>query len=427
MDSIELPAEDIPIDRQITHDYETDRKNLMYMSGFKVNYDSKLKYILSKIYVYTIMFFYTFLVSMGSVAAILIHDKKLKLEAVHWTFLNLVGLTFMIIRYTYALDEPLKMIKIGFFTYENEAVDERYFERKKYHVRRIRNVSNMFLGLAISNGILLSFIKQVKKLPEAGDYGKSINTGLPIPIFLPFDTTTTIGFVLGYLIDVVAFFYLVVITSSAQQIFLSFMEQGIAQFEILNISISNLEKRAYFMYSKGKIYTEGITMDELYRSRKFQECVFQCLRQNVRHHQTLLRFRNNIKTYVEAVFVLLILASIVVFAAIMFVILELQDLSEASTLFWLFSTEIVYVFVVCIYGELFSQESAKMFYVLWDIPWWKFDKHNRLILLIMMSNSLNPVVINAPFFSSNLSLESFGDIMARAYQFMSVVRNVDRK
>ncbi|CAH1397364.1 unnamed protein product [Nezara viridula] len=330
---------------------------------------------------------------MGSVAVILIHDKKLKLEAVHWTFLNLVGLTFMIIRYTIGLDEPLKMIRIGFFTYKNEAIDERYFERKAYHVRRIRKVSNMFLGLAISNGILLSFIKQVKKSPEGGNYGKSINTGLPIPIFLPFDTTTTIGFVLGYLMNVVAFFYLVVITSSAQQIFLSFMEQGIAQFEILNISISNIEKRAYSIYSKGKTYTDEISMDELYRTSKFQKCVSQCLRQNVQHHQTLLRFRNNIKTYVEAVFVLLILASIVVFAAIMFVILE----------------------------------SAKMFFALWDIPWWKFDKQNKLILHIMMTNSMNPVVINAPFFSSNMSLESFGDIMARAYQFMSVVRNVDRK
>ncbi|KAE8573575.1 odorant receptor 67c-like [Halyomorpha halys] len=426
MDTIKLSAEDIPIDRQITHDYETDRKNLMYMSGFKVNNDSNLKYILSKIYVYAIIFFYSFLVSMGSVAAILIHDKKLKLEAVHWTFLNLVGLIFMVIRYTYVLDEPLKTIRTGFFTYENEFIDDRYLERKRYHVRRIRIVSNMFLGLAISNGILLSFIKQVKKSSEVGNYGKSINIGLPIPIFLPFDTTTTNGFVLGYLINVVAFFYLVVITSSAQQIFLSFMEQGIVQFEILNISISNIEKRAYYIYSKGKACAEGISI-ELYRTRKFQNCISQCLRQNVRHHQTLLRFRNDIKTYVEAVFVLLILASIVVFAAIMFVILELQDLSEASTLFWLLSTEIIYVFVVCIYGELFSQESAKMFYALWDIPWWNFDKRNKVILHIMLSNSMNPVVINAPFFSSNMSLESFGDIMARAYQFMSVVRNVDRK
>lgn len=289
MEIFEPPVEDIPIDRRITHDYETDRKNLMYMSGFKVNYDSKLKYILNKIYIYAIIFFYSFIVIMGSVAVILIHDKKLKLEAVHWTFLNLVGLALVIIRYTIVLDEPLKTIRIGFFTYENEVIDVSYDERKAFHVDRIRKVSNMFLGLAISNGILLSFIKQIKKSPEGGNYGKSINTGLPIPIFLPFDTTTTTGFVLGYLINIVGFFYLVVITSSSQQIFLSFMEQGIVQFEILNISISNIEKRAYSIYSKGKTYTEGMSMDALYRTSKFQKCVFQCLRQNVQHHQTLLR------------------------------------------------------------------------------------------------------------------------------------------
>ena len=287
MEKVELDAEEIPIDRRITHDYETDRLLLMYVSGLKVNKDSKLKHALNNGYVYSIIIFLFFMVSMGSVAVGLIQDKKLKLEAVHWTFLLLVGLTFMLIRYTQGLDEPLKMIKLGFFTYENEKFDENYNKLKQHRVWRVRVVSRMFLGLAISSGVFLSFIKQMKKSSQSGE---SIDEGLPIPVYLPFDTSTTSGFVLGYWINIVALFYLVVITASTQQIFLSIMEQMIAQFQILNLSVTNIQTRAYWEYTRGTNFCNDTSKDLFYRTKEFQQCVSRCLTRNIRHHQTLLRY-----------------------------------------------------------------------------------------------------------------------------------------
>uniref|UniRef100_A0A6P7FD33 Odorant receptor 2a-like n=1 Tax=Diabrotica virgifera virgifera TaxID=50390 RepID=A0A6P7FD33_DIAVI len=51
---------------------------------------------------------------------------------------------------------------------------------------------------------------------------------------------------------------------------------------------------------------------------------------------------------------------------------------------------IVQTLIACFYGQLLSDESEKMYNVLWDCPWYSWDKSNKGCLIMMLMNCKQP-------------------------------------
>lgn len=193
------------------------------------------------------------------------------------------------------LNAASKTIREGIFSYEGEPPDEEHFRIKKRAVSDVRRLAKIFSTVlvigAISNTVFVSLMHYFFARDDCPD--RPLNPYLPQPLYIPFNTRTTVGFAGGFLINVVYMFLLIGIVSCLFEIYVSSTVQMKAEFEILNYSLVNIERRARLLYAgggTGGAPAKALTLPEdLFAAEGFQECLCKCLRNNVLHHHALLR------------------------------------------------------------------------------------------------------------------------------------------
>ncbi|KAE8573231.1 Odorant receptor 26, partial [Halyomorpha halys] len=299
------------VDRDVLYNFEQERELLMMISCYKVSKSSKLNHFLSLSYVSIVWLFVLFELCMGLYSVVLTIDspKTQLLETLHTVVLTFYVIAHMTNRLQSGFDAALEIINKGFYTYD-ENMGETHYEIRKEYVRRIRLVNKWFRIIIIYSGISFLMFNTAKKYLEnvyKTEPSKiPINPYFPIPYFMPFDTSTVVTFTSAYLLNVALEFFICSVTICIDEIYVSLIEQLKAQFVILNLSISNIVERALRRYQDGKAGSVP-NVEELYQQKEFQDCVLQCLKENIRHHHALLRFTALIRNYVQRTFFLVVI------------------------------------------------------------------------------------------------------------------------
>nr|WVD93672.1 odorant receptor 59 [Graphosoma rubrolineatum] len=378
------------VDREVVYDFDKEREIQMIMSCYKISNTSKLKRYISLLCVSILWLFLLYEMCLGfySIPFTITTDSKTQmLETLHMALLTFYAISHLSLRLRSDFTPVLEIINKGFNT------------AKKY-------IENLY-----------------KNKPS----DKSINPYFPIPFYAPFDTTSVGTFTVVYLFNVVVMYSICMVTICIDEICISLIEQLKAQFEILNLSISNVVERSLQRYLNGKVVPKP-NLESLYKQKEFQDCLFKCLRENIRHHHVLLRFTGLIRNYIQITFFLVaMLSSLVLALAVLFITKSKssdEELLGVGTFVIMLLTELVFTLQFCLYGQEISNESGRIFFTLWSTPWWCFDKRVKSVLFIMMLNTKKPITLKTTFLNVSMSLESFSNIISSAYQVGNVMVNL---
>ncbi|CAH1393763.1 unnamed protein product [Nezara viridula] len=104
---------------------------------------------------------------------------------------------------------------------------------------------------------------------------------LPVPLYMPFDTSDNLGFSLGMTWEAISLFYICGVSTSIHQSFRGIMGRLRGELKLLNDSIKAIHNRAS---KKFKMKVNDIENLEPY----FQSLVYKCLKEDIVHHQMLL-------------------------------------------------------------------------------------------------------------------------------------------
>ncbi|CAH1408361.1 unnamed protein product [Nezara viridula] len=312
------------VDREVVYDFDKERELQMVMSCCKIS-------------------FYSFVLTIG--------DKTRMLETLHMVILAFYDLSLLTTKLQSNFKSVLEFINKGFYTYE-EDLDERHYETTKNCVRRIRLVNKWFRIIIVSSGFSFLLFNTAKKYIE-NSYKKRpssipINPYFPIPFYVPFDTSSVLTFTIAYLSNVAMMYSVCMVAICIEEIYISLLEQLKAQFEILNLSISNVVDRALRRYFRGKAGPRQ-DMESLYQKKEFQDC--------------LLEFTRDIRSYVEMTFFFIAVLSTLTLSLAVLVItkskLSNEELLGVGTFIMMLFTELLFTLQFCLYGEELSNESAR--------------------------------------------------------------------
>ncbi|CAH1396986.1 unnamed protein product [Nezara viridula] len=280
------------VDREVIYNFDKERELQMMMSCFKISNSSKLKRYLGLSYALIVWLFLFYEMCAGLYSFVLIiGDKTKMLETLHMAILVFYALSHLTNKLKSDFEPVLEIFNKGFYTYEKD-LDERQHEIRRNYVRNIRLVNKWLRRMTVSSGFSFLLFNTAKKYIESL-YKKRpssipINPYLPIPFYVPFDTSSVLTFTVAYMTNVAIMYWICVVTVCIYEIYISLLKQLKAQFEILNLSISNVVDRALRRYLRGKAGPRQ-KVEMLYQQKEFQDCLLECLRENVRHHHVLLR------------------------------------------------------------------------------------------------------------------------------------------
>lgn len=124
---------------------------------------------------------------------------------------------------------------------------------------------------------------------------------------------------------------------------------------------------------------------------------------------------------------IVVLASIMLALAVLVITkskLSDEELLGVGTFVIMLITELLFILQFCLYGEEILNESSKVFFTLWSVPWWCFDKRVKSVLFVMMLNTRQPITFKTSFLNVIISLESFSSIISNAYQVGNIMMNI---
>lgn len=239
---------------------------------------------------------HTFITTMSIWTILFIADKQtIIIQNTHTFFFVACAVTMPIIKFKQrtGLKGILKSLKEGFFVYEREEDNEIYFKIKRERVKEIRLLSSVLINMtyvaSAANALQTPIVHYFGSSKSTED--DKINTDLPFPIYMPFNTTTVHGLtVAAVVINVWLFIFFLPIVCSVI-VYYSLGLQLIAQMNILHYSLKNIENRAVLKYKfeyNVKIIDDNC-LQKLYDNSDFQRCQYLCLRDNIKHHQAILR------------------------------------------------------------------------------------------------------------------------------------------
>lgn len=276
---------------ETVHDYLKQFKWMMFFGGFtrfKKN-DKVYPYYFSFRIAMTLYMIY--LDIMAVTAAVLSYGNTIDMfEGFHIGLLSMVTTVGLVISYASDdnLEELYKTTYEGIYNYEERkntySINEEYLEINKKRMKEITVLTHNFYLVILSLGVSnYAFVPVIQYFMVTEDTSGSLrNPYLPQPFYMPFNTRTVLGFSIGYSINVLFMIIIAANVFCMDTIYVSCVLQMKTQFEILNHSLKNIDKRADLILLSNKNNNNKERLDKF-------DCLVGCLRENARHHQALLR------------------------------------------------------------------------------------------------------------------------------------------
>ncbi|XP_039293070.1 uncharacterized protein LOC120353427 [Nilaparvata lugens] len=307
-----------------------------------------------------------------------------------------IVLAFYILLIThYAIRMPMthelyQMIDTGVFEYKTKYGEDDDIKLKN-KIKFYRNVFQKVFHVAIFLilcflGILTPFLIKFFGNKD-GNNIEEINYDLPVPLWLPFETDTLLGYTLGYLFVFGEVALISGYLSSAIPFLVFVIFEINTQYMILKRSILNLEHRALERFNFcGKMTEQRI---EILRGDKFySKCVQECINENIQHHIEIIRLFNLFQDVTSTVFGVIIGVSMAVLASLSIVLSKAELFSFIFIKFtFIFFVELGVVFGYCLMGTFLTLGSQEIPSAIYNCPWYNLNERHTRTLRIFQINS----------------------------------------
>nr|AXX83012.1 odorant receptor [Yemma signatus] len=316
------------------------------------------------------------------------------------------------------LNRAVGYIREGIYNYE-DGIQLDYVNIRKTRISHAKQMIFILTLLYFSSVVVYVILFPLFKLvilthdyqAESNDV---INDFLPLLIYLPFNTRTPIGFTVAFFTNSFTLFFMYSTFSAYIQVFIGCAFQLIAEYEVLNHSILNIEKRARYFF-KGKTNPTN-----LFDNIEFQDKLFHCLNQNIIHHQNILRFKRAISPFLEVCAASAVLTVSGLMAAAILIVLE-DPMRYIILVLSLMATVLSY-FPGCYIGELVTSTSGKTPTFLYSISWPDYDERLKKHLKIFLMNAMRACILEVKGVRATVSLQTFSEVMSGGYKLFSVMR-----
>lgn len=188
------------------------------------------------------------------------------------------------------LREAENLLKGGVYRYATSDIGENDIIRKT--VKRIRFFLFLFQKATLFTMTLVVIIVPFLKIvfiPKEETSTSTINPYLPAPIYIPFDTNGWCGFIFAMILIGLPMLFVILCIIFHSNLVLSSTLQLCGQFDVLIFSVRNITKRAFLKLIERNVKFANLSMDDVFMMPEFHRCLYFCLRENILHHQAILR------------------------------------------------------------------------------------------------------------------------------------------
>nr|QQP19750.1 olfactory receptor 55 [Tropidothorax elegans] len=320
------------------------------------------------------------------------------------------------------LDEAAKSLREGIFRYD-DPLEQDYAKLRRSRVKHLETLVNVLSMLYMSSVfVYVVFFPLINFLLLAVDTDNlTVNVYLPLQVYYPFDTRTPWVFGLTFTANGLTLLSMYATFSCYVQVFISSCLQLTGEYEVLNFSIENVSERALRELANYNIKNyDIIKSSKIYDSLEYKKCMVHCLKQNIRHHHAILRFKKKMNTYLEVGAATAVLVVSGLMAAALVIVLEDPKRYIILTL-TLIATVLTY-YPGCWIGELLSTTSSKTADALFYTPWPNCDDEFKTNLRIFIQNTLHPCILQTFGLRIKVSLETFAEVMSAGYKLINFIR-----
>ncbi|XP_014259527.1 odorant receptor Or2-like [Cimex lectularius] len=399
---------------------------LLSLSCFYMKLDKKNRYWQTSL-CFAIFFFLTYHLVQFMITAYLAKDQLVTLAfslSIAITYLFSTLLAVLVISSRRDLNKFIRRCISNFYEYKNEdATDDAERLRSRGKKERIA----LLIGGPISVGLCILFVLFMTPLVDKyspvklslEDIPKSINVQLPVAVWLPVQVEDTTTIYALSLLQIIAALPIGVTMPAAISTYMFCVQQITIQMELLNDSLVRLETRAnrlmkiLFPYAKLGHLTK--------RHPYFQYCVKECLKENVKHHQSiLLGFDESFAIINKPLFCCNYLMTLMIAVSLTGTISSSATYGFKVVSALMFIVELAALSIIHFYGQKLMNLSQVLRERLYETNWTSYNSSIRSMLVIMLERTKRPLAIN-PLGLTSIKWETFAAICNSAYTYTNLM------
>ncbi|XP_073977653.1 uncharacterized protein isoform X2 [Rhodnius prolixus] len=333
------------------------------------------------------------------------------------TLLMLIIIMFNATRYEFCMSH--KMIGDGVYTYEGEEVpsDDYLLMTMKYKsIKRKLMITHLCINLSVAPVILLikPWMDEKYGSENLRTYTNSgFNTILPLAGWYPFDTHQGLYFYLALLEQAFCGYIIIIIVASFVSYYFTSTIQIIIQLERLILSIKNLNERAISLYKKTVLTasTDNFRGCKIFEDDPvFMECLKFCFRQNIQHHQQILRLIRLVNTVWKVpLFSSFLAEGIVLGISAMVVIFGAERPGVALGTLSIAVAELVNITTVCKLAQTITDLNEKLHLITYDIPWYQFSRNLQRSVCIVQEMTCQELCLEG-LFNTKANMETYSKV-----------------
>nr|APZ81441.1 olfactory receptor 19 [Adelphocoris lineolatus] len=212
----------------------------------------------------------------------------------HYLLLALFGSVFQFHMYTSRLSflQAHKIIALDFYTYEMDLLVDEKAKFKEYMLKQRRQLIPFMFLIGVIGMFIVGFGPLIDNMVGAGhdgDYLNGVYMKTPIPMYFPFEIDDAVSHYAATGFQIVTVVMLALSISGVVFMYVVTTQNLALQFRVLIASLNKLKERskARFdkLYPNDKINPKNLSNDD-----KFQQCIAFCLRENIKHHQVMIKY-----------------------------------------------------------------------------------------------------------------------------------------
>ncbi|KAK9504901.1 hypothetical protein O3M35_009072 [Rhynocoris fuscipes] len=303
--------------------------------------------------------------------------------------------------------------------------DEETELLRKTLVPEIQRRKKIFMQLLLSYFSSLPFVLLILERylnSYLGDHKQLLlSPNLPITVWVPHDTSTISGASTALFLISVLCVMLISVCSTFDFVFLLMCEYLAMEVKLLIHSLNRLPERTLHLFRLRHGDNTNVSIETIKKDKELSNCYRDCLKQNVMHHQNIIRKFHVCKDTLGLVLWLTFAVCAIVIAICGVSIIRSEGKIGSrilSALFAFAGTIICFFFSYCC--SKISDASEDLIQALYETKWRSLNKNEVQIIRIMMIRSHRLLLMSFRGMT-NFDYDTFASMMNTAYSYLNLL------
>ncbi|BET03067.1 Odorant receptor [Nesidiocoris tenuis] len=247
--------------------------------------------------------------------------------------------------------------------------------------------------------------------PVPNESGDGFAMTLALPCWSPFDADhSTFGFIVTFAFELGYIAAILIPVSAGIFFYLGNQLAILDHLRLLRHSLGELDKRAAKLH---KSKYPGVKIDKY--STDFDDCYYECLRDNIRHHQYILKAITEYQAIMSIpLFIPFLGASMLIALSGAHIISDDPKVAKKINEGAVACGEILLMVLTCVLGEELTHESENLFNAFYDTKWYNRSTRVKKAISIGLYMTTQPIVFKVGNLVT-LNNSNLGVVMNSAY------------